>query len=510
MLSLLLAGAFMLQPSVSFGNGPQTGRKDSADQLQSIRLNLASHSGAPLVLEFSLEDPDGLVREVVFDFDSDGKAEKVVEIPGEPGDEGSGEEPGKEPSEDESDSEGLLYKGIPYDVPGVYHPVVELHTELGSVRRELEVAFTDFVWGRDNYRFANDGEYENKLDFVSTTVLEWAGERFGPIDQEQRMLLLYFMYSMYKGSIGRCYGFTGGQVHYLNGGEFPSPYTSVYELAESDQRVTRSMDWVQNDIVFSSFLSGRIDVIQRQNGEKLKQELRTARESIAEGRPIIIGYISNRMHHSMVVYGYFHDPAAQELTLVTANNWERNQSDNTFSEDAENVKVELSREPPRMRWYDVSKKRTRFPQKIFTVTLDDTDLLVREQLMELLARMEDDIRSLGKRVVMVEAVKTAYIENEEGKKRGYARPEYLYQIYDADLKKIDYNYLFKIPAEGEFVLKLADPEYNKQLDRTKQVNVFGIFPTENGLKTTAFWGIDLAEEGETRYRVGEQGLHRVE
>ncbi len=454
-----------------------------------VVVSVESYSGTPPVLEFVLDDPDLAVDRVDFDFDGNGEVDLAVDRP-------EGE---------------VLFRGIPYRRAGVYYPRLLLRTEAGTIERRLEVAFTGYRWGRDNYRFANDGEYEDSIDFVSTTVIDWAIDRFGPIDRDQQMLLLYFMYSMYRGSIGRCYGFTGGQVGYLlHENRLPPLYTSVYSLLESDRRVTREMDWVQNDIVFFNFLTGRIDVAAEQDEARLREELRTVKDSIAGGVPITIGYLSSGMHHSMVAYGYFENPARRTLTLLVANNWEREQENNTYSEDAENLVIDFSGERPDIRWFDVSKRKNRRPLKIFAVPLEERYDLTREQLVELLERMEREILESGKTVLMVEKTGTAYVEDGEGRQRGFVKPKHVNRLPEVDFKKIDYNYVFQMPAGKEYVLKLKDRRYNQRQSRYKQVNLFAIFPHRDRIETVALEDVRVFDTGEAAYRIGNGSLERLD
>jgi hypothetical protein len=296
-----------------------------------VQLDIESHSGTPLVLEFVLRDTEKKVRWVSFDWDGDGRRDLMVR---------SGENE-------------VVFRGIPFRKPGSYRMSAWLHTREGTLKRDYTVTYTDFIWGRDNFQFANDGKFENSTDFVSDTVVTWAQERFGPLDQNDRVLLISVMYDIYKGSIGRCYGFTGEQIKYLQNPELIPPLLqSIYWMQEGDGTIYKDMDWIQNDIVFSNFLSGNITVAERQSRESLMGELELISESIVRGDPIIMGYLSTKMHHSMVVYGLFEDDFQNKVTLVTANNWEREQINNTFSEDAENIVIELRSDEPRLRWYD--------------------------------------------------------------------------------------------------------------------------------------------------------------
>ena len=219
----------------------------TGDVNDSLTLDVESHSGTPPVLEFVLKGPEGTVRFLSFDFESDGTHDLLIdEIHGE-----------------------VVFRGVPFRKPGLYHTTVYLYTGEGRFKREFNIAYTDFVWGRDNFQFANDGKFENASDFVSETLVEWAEDRFGPLSQEQQVLLLSVMYDIYKGSIGRFYGFTGEQIYYINNPErIPSQYGSIYWMGEKNRQLFRNMDYVQNDIVFSTVISGSVDLCGGQDSSR--------------------------------------------------------------------------------------------------------------------------------------------------------------------------------------------------------------------------------------------------
>ncbi|MFW6139154.1 MAG: hypothetical protein ACOC7U_08275, partial [Spirochaetota bacterium] len=188
-----------------------------------VHLDIECHSGTPPVLEFVLRDYARIVKGAGFDFDSDGNIELEVKNKGNE----------------------VLFRGVPYRQPGKYRPTVYLYTDQGKIKREYIVSFTEFVWGRDNFRFANDGEFENAIDFVSDTIIEWAEERFGPLTTRQKLIVLEIMYSIYRGSIGRCYGFTGGEIFYQKNPEIlTESYECTYQIPEDDKRIITQMDYV--------------------------------------------------------------------------------------------------------------------------------------------------------------------------------------------------------------------------------------------------------------------------
>jgi hypothetical protein len=460
------------------------------DPSSSIYLNVESHSGTPLVLEFVLKAPKDIVRSVSLDFESDGQYDLTINRP----------------------QEEVVFRGIPYRKPGTYRATAYIHTSRGNVIREYVIAFTDFVWGRDNYTFANDGKYEDSGDFVSETLIRWAEDRFGDLSSEERVLLLSVMYDIYKGSIGRCYGFTGEQIYYITGPDrLPEHYASLYEIREEDAAVFRNMDYIQNDIVFSNFLTGKIKVQEKQPKNELLRELHVVRQSLEKGMPIIIGYLSRKMHHSMVVYGYIHNLFRDRVTLVTANNWEREQNNNTFSEDAENIVIDLGGASTHLSWYDLTKKRYRYPKSIFAVHREEHYSLSMEDYSSLLRRTRRRIIDEDRIVIMVEKTETALLEDAAGKRQGYSKPRYYREIDEISFKKIDYNYIFELPADAdrEYRLILKKRRYNEQLDQYKPVNLYSIIPTgtDEGIYTATLKDLPVEDEQELVFRVSREGIH---
>ena len=86
-------------------------------------------------------------------------------------------------------------------------------------------------------------------------------------------------------------------------------------MDEGDLRIIKEMDYVQNDIVFSNFISGKIDLDCEQDNRGLRGEMNKLKSSINKGDTIILGYLSKKTHHSMAAYGYFeyNDPGCEQL-----------------------------------------------------------------------------------------------------------------------------------------------------------------------------------------------------
>ncbi len=491
---LLVSAALCMLPLSLFSQ--ETGSGDIDTQSEEflnqknsrVHLDIVSHSGTPPILEFELQDPDKIVTGIDFDFDDDGKTDIAVT-------------PNKE----------VVFRGVPYRRTGEYRLHASLRTKYGSFSRVYTVAFTRFIWGKNNFNFANDGIFENKIDFVSDTIIDWAQDRFGALTTDQKVLLLSIMYRMYKGSIGRCYGFTGGEIYYLNHPEkLPQPYGCAYDLCEDDTNVIREMDFIQNDIVFANYLSGRIDIEKEQDTAALNKELDVIKRSVRDNRAIIIGYISNKMHHSMVVYGYFENLYRGSVTLLTANNWEREQNNNIFSEDAENIVVRFKSGRPDLSWYDVTKNRYRYPRKIFAIEPRTSYTFTKEDFLALLRNAENRIIGDGRALIIVEKTASAYIVDGAGKKRGYSKPQFFTDIREVDFKKIDYNYIFEVPNNGAYTLRLKQRRYNGEKKSYKKVNIFAVFPNGEDVKTSILKDVKIDDNEERAFLIAKEGLESME
>jgi len=450
-----------------------------------VFLDIECHSGSPLILEFLLNDKDKIVRSVDFDFDNDGTIDLNIN----------------------NIQTGVIFRGTPFRKSGNYKISAFLNTSYGIFMRLFCLSFIDFEWGKNNFSFANDGEFENGIDFVSKTIISWAKERFGELNQDQELVLLYTMYNLYKGSIGRCYGFSGGEAYFLKHREkIPDSYSYTYLIFEDDPRIIRFMDSMQNDIVFSNFISGKIDLKKRQNNEDLLKELAITKDETYSGNPIILGYISKKMHHSMIVYGYVENKFRKKTTLITANNWERKQDNNYFSEDAENVIVQFSRNTHSITWYDLTKRRYRYPDKIFAIKIDDHYDLSKDDFFALVQKTQNDIISNKNTILMIEKTEVAYIEDENGKKSGYIKPNIINEIEGASIKKIDYNFIIEFPTKNNYKLVLKKPRYNKDKKRYKDVNIFAIMPDAQDLKIFIFNNIYIKNDTERIFKISKDTI----
>jgi len=447
-----------------------------------IYLDIECHSGTPPILEFVLNDTEKIVKDVSFDFDHDGIIDLNID----------------------NIKSDVIFRGTPYRKNGVYIVTVFLNTSYGTFMREFNISFTDFVWGKNNFNFANDGKFENRIDFVSKTIIQWAEERFEELNKEQKVILLYIMYNLYKGSIGRCYGFSGGEAYFI---KYPTliiqPYNYSYLIPENDPKIIKFMDFMQNDIVFSNFISGKINLLKDQTKNDISIELITIKESIDYGKLIVIGYISRKMHHSMVIYGYFENKFRNKITLLTANNWERKQENNYFSEDAENIVVQFKKSSYSISWYDLTKRRYRYPDKIFAVQINNKYNIFKKEFLSLLTKTKNDLINNNKTIIMIEKTEVAYIEDENGKRTGYIKPDSINEINNVSFKKIDYNYVFEVPVGINYNLVMKKGRYNKDKKSYEDINIFVIIPQTKELKTYIFNNISIEKNSEKIFKISK-------
>ncbi len=463
-----------------------------ADRInREIALSIECHSGTPPILEFVLKDPGRYVNRVDFDFDMDSISDLTITI----------HEKRRE----------VIFRGTPYRIPGTYRFKALLYTNAGIFDRNYEISFVRFVWGKNNFSFANDGEFEDKIDFVSTTILDWGKNRFGPLDLNQKVLLLYIMYSLYKGSIGRCYGFSGGELLYLEHPDLlPWPYNCAYEIPEEDPRIIRAMDFKQNDIVFENFITGKISIRGEQSNEDLKKQLNFIEGEIKSARPVVLGYVSRKMHHSMVVYGYWKNFFRNKTTLLLANNWERNQCNNFYSEDAENIVVTFEEDYHKIVWHELTADRYRYPDIIFGIEPRCNYSIKRRQFEKLLEKYRSRILKEKINVIIVEKTETAYLT--DGKiKSGYSKPRYFYNLKDVSFKKIDYNFVFEYPSKDEYSLVLKKRRYNGYKKMYKKVNIFVLSPMNDGsIKAGIHWDVKIYDDKNSIFKLNNGVLERVE
>ena len=110
---------------------------------------------------------------------------------------------------------------------------------------------------------------------------------------------------------------------------------------------------------------------------------------------------------------------------------------------------------------------------------------------------------------MIEKTETAYVVDKEGRKVGFDKPDTYYGIYDIKFKKIDYNYLFEIPAKRDVTLVLKKRRYNSIKSMYKKVNIFIISPA-GSLSTGEYYNVKIFDNKESYFKIVKGKLVRVE
>ncbi|NBC28394.1 MAG: hypothetical protein GVY29_00200 [Spirochaetes bacterium] len=332
----------------------------------------------------------------------------------------------------------------------------------GAGRVEFTVGFVDYVWGRDNFRFANDAEYRTSLDPYSVMLFEWLEERFGgegEVGEREKALIVHEMYTLFGKNAGRCYAFAGSQLrYYRRPGLLPRYYDSVYEASQRNRLLRREMTFLQMDLVFHHFVEG--EQRRQPDGAQTREELielseRVQRE-IDEGSPVVLGLLAEELHHSVMVYGYIADPQRKTVDLIAANNWKRDQSVNIYSPDVENLRLRLGadHEGRRIEWRNAKKRRTREPDRLFIADVRREYRHSRAALDELVAARLDDLQERQVSLLVVEQAESAFLTDRDGSTSGYDKPRTTRGIDGVDFRRVQTSYQFTVPADGDYQLQV--------------------------------------------------------
>jgi len=431
-----------------------------AGETDSPGVDVRCYTGNPALLEFYLTDKEGVIKEV--ELATEG-GRFLWEIPD---------------LEDRGDK-GVELRIQPFLKPGSYDFILHLKgKEDFTESRSFRLVFTDFVWGRDNFSFANDGEYEKLLGSYSAVLFSWLMERFGEIPDWQRFILVHYMYSLFSGSTGNCYAFSGSMKRYHDKPELlPWYYRSIYGVYERSTAFQKEMHHLQMDMVFDHFVIGGYSPSSPEGSEETPRgtpgrtatqsglqgreetlgELEGIKKSLEKGRPVVMGLMAPDLHHSLLVYGYLENHNAGTLDLLAANNWNREQNNNLFSKDADNLRFHLSpdREGPLMEWSNRWAKRRHFPERIFVVGVRDNYSHSLEALEGFLEEGYREVFQGRKAILVVEKSKEAWLELED-KKTGFFENRTVQELEGIVYYNADGNHLFEISSAGEYLLRFAD------------------------------------------------------
>ncbi len=453
-----------------------------------IILNASSRGGTPLLLEFHLQDPSGHVKQVNFDFTGNGITDYAFFLPAVP-------------EEEEGENPPPVYRGIPYRGFGdVHYMKVQLVTEAGSLYRDFEIAFTDFQWGRDNLSFANDNRFRDTAGAVSDYVLDWARSRFGSIDEQQEMLLVSLMYRLFRGNIGRCYGFSALGLYYqAYSWVLGAQYEHAYDLPEKNRDVISLLHMLQNDIVYHVFSAGDISPELDHGPQDLAAEREKILTSIGEGTPLVLGYLSRNTHHSMVAFGYIMDVKQDRLLITAANNWNREQADNMFSKDALMIPLYMKDGTYRVDWLsytyrDEDRLIVIDPLRPFFHNRESFDFLLEEERQLIISGEKDR--------VIVEHPLFAYAEDDTGAKRGYDGTRSWWGIPGISLRRFDDIFIFDIPRDLVLTLSVGGGGWNDRQERFKLPNIYFALGHEDKLEIISARGLDIGEDEVMVYELG--------
>jgi hypothetical protein len=208
----------------------------------------------------------------------------------------------------------------------------------------------------------------------------------------------------------------------------------------------------------------------------------------------------------MVVYGFFSDLYGGKTTLLAANNWVREQRDNVYSEDAENVVIDLRDEFQPITWFDLTKQRYRHIGRFFALGVRGSYELDGRMFAALLAGAKNKIVENRRIILMVENTEEAYVVDREGMISGFVEKAVVRDSETVLFKKIDYNYVFEVPADTTSTLILNKRIFNKEKSAYKDVNLYGIVPNPGGYEPVVFTGLRVPFLSPLKISVGRNGI----
>jgi hypothetical protein len=366
---------------------------------------------------------------------------------------------------------------IRLDGGGADPAVAERPTPAAEPRRlHFTVGFIDYVWGRDNFDFANDAEYRKSLDSYSVMLTQWLEERFEGVSEAEKALLVHEMYTLFGKNAGRCYAFAGSQLRYYRRPELlPRYYDTLYEVSERNRVLRKEMTFLQMDVVFHHFVEGT----QQRHPESphTQAELialsRQIRNEIDAGSPVVLGLLAAELHHAVMVYGYIADPQRRTVDLIAANNWKRDQEVNLYSPDVENLRLYLGDEHDgrRIEWRNAKKRRTREPDRIFIADIRREYEHERAALDRLIQARLADVQERGIALLVVEQADSAYLRSPSGNITGYDKPRTTRGIDGVEYRRVQTTYQFTVPADSRLEL---------HVEHTGQARIFSVGPPGDG------------------------------
>ena len=406
-----------------------------------VAPDIRSFSGSPLMLQVIVSDPERSLRGLALTSDSSTLAYRIP---------------------DELPRDELLLHMSPFFGSGVYDLEIRLESHDGTTTgSRFQVGFVDFVWGRDNLSFGNNDAYRSVIGTFGEILSEWIRERFGPIGEADLVLLVDYMYGLFGTNTGRCYAFAGTEVRYWRWPELlPSFYNSAHDLRGTVSRYQREMNYLQFDLVFDHFVArDGFNLLWRpMNRDEIHAQALEIESRVASGVPVAVGFGGPGFHHSMLVFGYIHNPARQTIDLLVANNWKSDEKLNIHSEDAEMVRLFLASdyEGPRIEWRYEGGLRTSVIDRLITLDVQrdpythDRALLDR-LVAALCARATDENRAL---LIVEEAAGARLLAGDAS--TGRIRSQEIRALGDVWFEYLGRVHRFSYPAGMELELEIAD------------------------------------------------------
>jgi hypothetical protein len=442
-------------------------------------VNVQSRSGSPLLLEFAVAFPDFPEKPhpfTGFQIHSD-SGYSFFAIP--------------------SDRQEMEFALTPFTEPGSYSLTLSLVSDAdpsGNDRytKELEIAFADFIWGRDNFRFSNvRSEYWGILPY-SNLLFKWAGERFGNLEPAGLTVILDYAYRIFSGSMGRCYAFTGSQVRYrLDPGFLPSYYSTLYDVRETNTTVQTRMNMLQNDIMYDHFVIGGYDMSRQQALAALQEEIDKILKKVASGELVSVGYAAPERHHSLLIYGYISDPVTKQVTLIAANNWGAGHDENRASAAAVQLAVNLDANftGNRVQWLNPTNRAYSFAEQFFSVEVQESYTFDREFLSDFIAARFRELTDSRTSLIIVEQARDAVLEVEaeveavleveadvDLQRTGRWEGELFSELEAVDYRRIQNTHLFLVPVNSAFTLSVTALEDQGHGLAETQCSVFVLSP----------------------------------
>lgn len=438
---LLVFASLFLAPAVSSQEVAPTDE-------DSYSVELRSFSGSPLLLQLALEDPRGRFDRVVI---AGAGASLSYRLP----------EPEGAPPEiaGDADQGAVTIPFSPFFGPGIHDLVVRLSGPELMVDIPYRVGFVDFVWGRDNFRFGNNADFETLNGDYSLALFAWLEDRFEEIDVADKVLLVHYMYSLFGTNPGRCYAFSGSQYRYITTPEaLPGYNDSVYDVRGGVERIRREMHFLQMDIVFDLFLGDGVPRHGTQSRASARREVREVLRRIEDGASVVAGFIGPELHHSMLVYGFIDRLDNESIDLLVANNWKEGQDSNLHSESAEYVRVYTGAGSGEnlLEWRSEDSPRPRQPNRFFVVDVRESYDHDRRVLEEHLSGVRAEARREGVAILVLENVASAWLTDSEENAAGYRKWRSVEEIDGVSFSRRKRAYSFEIRSEEELLLHFED------------------------------------------------------